>query len=170
MSPRLLNMPLILVAWMTSGANTTPRTKTTPGLGTMPPKTSLKLAMSVSMCPIIVCPRPDFAKVMPCILSDHSEVSLNIDLPIQDWKESAYWHFNNSPLDGKTYKDILTQFWTDLQNLKKKTFFPMGVSQEVKKSNEACLSSTRKRSTIQSPVELSDILRCSFCASLASGG
>ena len=45
-----------------------------------------------------------------------------------------------------------------------------GFQQEVKKSKEVCLSSRRKRSTIQSPVEITEILRCSFCTSLASGG
>ena len=69
---------------------------------------------------------------------------------------------------------LIVSWWTTSDNVRiissKSAFSNSDVSQEVQKSTEACLSSRRKRSTIQSPVEITEILRCSFCTSLASRG
>ena len=51
--------------------------------------------------------------IVPCSLSDHSAVTLVVRLPSQNRRGSAYWHFNNSLLDYKYYRNIITQFWTD---------------------------------------------------------
>ena len=51
--------------------------------------------------------------IKPCSLSDHTVVSLAIKLPVQKRRGSAYWHFNNSLLEDKNYKDIITKFWTN---------------------------------------------------------
>ena len=60
--------------------------------------------------------------IVPCSLSDHSAVTLIIKLPSQIRNGSAYWHFNNSLLEDKYYRNIITQFWTDWQT--KKCDFP----------------------------------------------
>ena len=51
--------------------------------------------------------------IVPCSLSDHSAVTLVVRLPSKNQPGSAYWHFNNSLLDDKHYRNIVTQFWTD---------------------------------------------------------
>ena len=71
----------------------------------------LCLASSIHLC-----------KIIPCSLSDHSEVSLTFKIPERVQKESAYWHFNNSLLENESYKELIRLFWLDWQ--KQKCDFP----------------------------------------------
>ena len=61
-------------------------------------------------------------KITPCSLSDHSAISLKIQLPSANFRGSAYWHFNNSLLQDEAYKQIITCFWGEWRQ--KQSDFP----------------------------------------------
>ena len=61
-------------------------------------------------------------KITPCSLSDHSAISLKIQLPSAIHRGSAYWHINNSLLQDEEYKDIITCFWGEWRQ--KQSNFP----------------------------------------------
>ena len=54
----------------------------------------------------------------PCSLSDHSAVTMKINIPRDKPKGSAFWHFNNSLLQDESYKHVLKQFWSNWQSQK----------------------------------------------------
>ena len=58
------------------------------------------------------------SKIIPCTLSDHSALSLQIKLPSASQRGSAYWHFNNSLLSDNSYKEIIKNFWANWQHYK----------------------------------------------------
>ena len=53
------------------------------------------------------------SKIIPCTLSDHFAVSLQIKLPSAGQRGSAYWHFNNSLLSDNSYKQIINNLWAN---------------------------------------------------------
>lgn len=61
-------------------------------------------------------------KILPCSLSDHSAVSIPIQPHPSYCKRSAYWHFNNSLLEDRTYTEIIQNFWLSWKN--KQNEFP----------------------------------------------
>ena len=52
-------------------------------------------------------------KIIPCSLSDHSAVLLQLSSLKQTQRGGAYWHFNNSLLEDVNYKEIIQLFWLD---------------------------------------------------------
>ena len=98
----------------------------------------------------------------PCGCTELRLAGLNMLTP----RRPAQLTYHNAPGITDNRGEII-----QLHNCSKREWFRTGViHKKVKKSNGACLSSRRKRSTILSPVEITQILRGSFCTSLASGG
>ena len=65
-------------------------------------------------CPLSSLPSVVSCKISPCSLSDHSAVTLQINIASTRTGGSAYWHFNNSLLLDQTYVSINKSFWGEL--------------------------------------------------------
>ena len=56
--------------------------------------------------------------IIPCSLSDHSAVTLTLNVPAHTKGKSAYWIFNNSLLEDEDFIEIFRLFWSDWQKEK----------------------------------------------------
>ena len=96
--------------------------------------------------PVNLMPSVISCDIKAYALSDYSVVILKVKLPTLKQKGSAYWHFNNSMLEDKTYKDIVYQFWKNWQTQKSKyaSICNWKVSHQVNNANDAKVAKDKR--------------------------